>query len=202
MSELIKITKNHYEPRLEKYSRGHQILDWEDKPSQEVRFGLLVENIDLHNKTILDVGCGVGDLFGYLEKLQITTNYTGVDILKKMIDKAKTVFPNGNFQCRDVISDSNLDNKKFDVIFCSGIFNLNFGNNREFLKKAINVFLNLSNESVVFNLLHNRSKNKDKKYFYYDPLEIKELFKDCCIDISIQENYLPNDFTVICTKKS
>ena len=66
MEERKRIVRNHYEPLLDKYSRGHEILDWESQESQIKRFEVLSDNVELSGKKLLDVGCGTGDLFGFL----------------------------------------------------------------------------------------------------------------------------------------
>ena len=55
----------------------------------------------LSNKSfqLLDFGCGVGNLFGHLKEFFPNTVYTGVDLSKDSLEKARSRFPaNTNFQ--------------------------------------------------------------------------------------------------------
>jgi len=88
----------------------------------------------------------------------------------------------------------------FDVVFCSGAFNLNLGNNDEFLPRAVARLFELAREYVVFNLLHVRSACDDPKYAWYDPADVRGAVRPFAADCRILDDYLPNDFTVICRK--
>lgn len=68
------------------------------------------------NQTILELGCGSGNILYYLPK---TIDYTGLDLNSKCIKYCKKKFPSFEFLIKDV-SDFNL-NKTFDIIFSEGI---------------------------------------------------------------------------------
>ena len=69
---------------------------------------------------LLDFGCGVGNLFGHLEEFFPNTVYTGVDLSKDSLKKARSRFPaNTNFQEYDSPKWGNL---KYDLIFSAGVF--------------------------------------------------------------------------------
>jgi len=69
------------------------------------------------NSSILELGCGTGDLIGNL-----APSYgVGVDISDGMIKIAKKRFPKINFVCKDV--NQYHSNKKFDYIIISGTLN-------------------------------------------------------------------------------
>jgi hypothetical protein len=95
---------------------------------------------------------------------------------------------------------SEIRNALFDVVFCSGAFNLNLGNNLQFLPRAIGRMCELSRKYVVFNLLHRRAATETHRYFYADPAEIRRLLTSPACDVRIIDDYLPNDFTVFCYK--
>jgi len=64
---------------------------------------------------ILDVGCGQGVLYQYLnEKFGQDLNYLGIDISEAAIKKATALFPTGNFKQLDF--DKQALFEKFDII--------------------------------------------------------------------------------------
>ena len=76
----------------------------------------------LSNKSfqLLDFGCGVGNLFGHLKEFFPNTVYTGVDLSKDSLEKARSRFPaNTNFQEYDSPIWGNL---QYDLIFSAGVF--------------------------------------------------------------------------------
>lgn len=203
MKHMEKIREYYEANNVEGYP-DYYILGWESEEAQKIRFMQLVSNIDLNGKIILDVGCGTGNLLEYIERRFTGYNYTGIDVLPHMIKRASEKKLNGNFLCIDIFKDNPYSDKSFDVLFSSGIFNLNLGNNQEFLKDAVNLFLKLTRETVAFNLLWDKSDNKESKYFYFSP---EEVFRDLnnlyqnSWSISIQKGYLNNDFTVHMNRK-
>ncbi len=204
-----KAISQHYEPRISSRRASHEILDWASPASQQARFNVLADNVDLRGKSLLDVGCGLGDLWAYLRDRKIDVRYTGVDILEKMVVEARRRHPEATFVQADIFGDAPSESpsptlpisaSSFDVVFCSGAMNLNLGNNLEFLPVAISRMCRLSRHIVAFNLLHVRATAEAHKYFYYDPKDVRRLLTSSSCDVQIIDNYLPNDFTVICRK--
>ncbi|MDC7227956.1 MAG: class I SAM-dependent methyltransferase [Spirochaetales bacterium] len=201
----IDVLKKHYEPRLEKYDENSKVLDWESADAQNKRFRAMTDNISLHGKSVLDVGCGCGDLYNLINDEFKDSDYTGVDILKKMVDRAVVEYPDAQFFCADIFSsdfcaDDNLGCASFDITYTSGIFNLNAGNNEDFLKKAVPVLADLADEAFIFNLLDPASPDRDDNYFYYEPEKAVELAEPLSSKIVKIEGYLANDYTLICYK--
>lgn len=200
----LDIIKNYYKPNLKENLPDYQILGWESREAQFQRFQILTDHLDTKDHKVLDVGCGLGNLLEHLKEVNGTLDYTGVDILEEMIDKASETYPDANFIHMDIFADRSFKENSFDTVYSSGIFNINMGNNHDFLNGAIKLFLKLAKENVVFNLLHHHSPDKDKTYYYFHPCEvvkkIEELEDESIKSIKIVEHYLKNDFTIILEK--
>ncbi len=198
--EILK----HYEPRLSTDREHYDILDWASTASQKSRFAVLTDTVELAGKKLLDVGCGLGDLYAHLRHLGIDLAYTGVDISDEMVQAARQLNAGVEFVCADLFADG--DNTyppgSFDVTFCSGALNLNLGNNLQFLPRAAAKLVELASGTAAFNLLHTRSSAREDRYFYYDPADVLKIAESLPCETEIIENYLPNDFTVICRKNS
>ncbi|TYQ16198.1 UNVERIFIED_CONTAM: methyltransferase family protein [Acetivibrio alkalicellulosi] len=196
--------KRYYESNMKKDVPDYKILGWESRESQNLRFDVLISNLELENKKILDVGCGLGNLLEYLQEKNIKAEYTGVDILDSMIERVKHKKLKGTFYHMDIFESDYFSEGAFDVVYASGIFNLNLNNNMEFLSYALRRFFYLASSIVVFNLLHEKSPDKEDLYFYYDPKKVLNMIEEkhtFLKNIRVVEGYLNNDFTVICQKK-
>ncbi len=203
MSHMNNI-KKYYENNYKEGYPDYYIQGWENKTAQEMRFKELVGHINLNNKRILDVGCGTGNLLEYINQKYTGFDYTGVDILPHMIKIAEGKKLKGRFICMDLFKNNPFPNKSFDAIFSSGIFNLNLGNNKEFLMDALEVFQDLSCGVISFNLLWDKSPDREDKYFYFDPDEVEQLLTEkygMSWTVIIAKGYLNNDFTVQLKKK-
>jgi SAM-dependent methyltransferase len=189
----------HYNHRIAPDRENFDVLDWASPLSQRARFEVLMRALPLRGLRLLDVGCGLGDLLAFLERNKLAADYTGVDILPKMVAAAQAQHPGGRFVAGDIFSASPFGPAEFDVVFCSGAFNLNLGNNLQFLPTALERFFELSRQHVVFNLLHKRAQSHDRTYFYYDPQYVMDVLKAFNCDCRVIDDYLPNDFTCVCT---
>lgn len=201
-SRKKKITE-YYEKNLGKGLCNYEIYDWESQEAQEGRFSVLVDYLPHEGISILDVGCGMGDLHGYLSTHGVTAEYTGVDISGKLIEEGTRKCPDLELVATDIFSnDTAINGRLFDVVYCSGVFNLNLGNNYEFLSKAMDVFNRFSTRFVVFNLLSSQTPEKhDQRYFYYDKSRVDEILKKYNYSgVAYIEDSCLFDFTVICTK--
>jgi len=192
--------RRHYEPLVDKDSPGYRAADWSDALAQQIRFAVLGDNVELTGRSLLDVGCGTGDLWVFLCAHDIATDYLGVDLVDKAITEARRRHPDGRFETVDVFAPGTFTPESFDVVFSSGAFNLDVGNNRVFLPLAITRLVELSREVTAFNLLHARVESQYSHCFYWQPEEVRDMLADFTGRVEIIDDYLMNDFTVICRK--
>src|SRR4030042_1546772 len=91
-----------YAQRWQEYGYDTRSLGIGSRESQEVRFDVLTQIGDLANASVLDVGCGFGDLHSYLEKRGIPVRYTGLALQPAFIEEARRRHPGDEFFCTDV----------------------------------------------------------------------------------------------------
>lgn len=200
MKKIQKI-KAYYENNIAMDLPEYGILGWESEEAQQLRFDVLLDNVELEGKRLLDVGCGTGNLLEYINSKGTHVKYTGVDIMDEMVMKAKSKQLDGDFRYKDIFKENVFKPASFDVVYTSGIFNLNLGNNKEFLSNALELFFSLSCGTVVFNLLHFDSPDREDKYFYFHPDEVRQIlarFSGLLGKTEFIEAYLKNDFTMVC----
>ena len=199
-TDKLNAIRAHYEHRISRERANFDVLDWASAESQRRRFAVLADNVPLAGKSLLDVGCGLADLAAYLQMREIPVQYTGVDVLEGMVAACRERFGDLRFLRADLFGGEPVALGEFDVIFGSGIFNLDLGNNAEFLARAIPRMTALAREYVVFNCLHARAAPSEDGYFAFDPADVLPLVQRPGCEVRLVADYLPNDFTVICRK--
>jgi SAM-dependent methyltransferase len=144
--------------------------------------------------SILDVGCGTGDLSAFLREKGIS-DYVGIDIYEPSLERARERYPQETFINGDLLTMK--FEKKFDYAFCSGGLTLNLSiDNYEFLYSMIDVMWNSTTVGVAFNFLSSDDPDPDTDLFFYNPERVIELCQTIAPDAIISAVTSPNEYQV------
>jgi trans-aconitate methyltransferase len=169
---------------------------WASDETENIRFDIFTKIGDLNNSTILDVGCGFGDLYDFLKNKGVAFSYEGIDVNPAMLKVARERHPDVVFQEADFGS---YDSKgKFDYIFCSGALSFKTKDYKNFYFEHIKKMYEFSKVGVAFNMLNSKNNvtpENEETFATYEILEVQEFCKHLTEKITILEDYLPNDFT-------
>lgn len=193
---------NIYKQKFKKYGVSPKSLLWKTKGAAHQRFRQFWAEIDFTNKTVLDIGCGFGELGKFLLKRYDGVKYMGIDIIPEFIDIAKKQIPDGKFEVKN-FDDSN---HRSDIVIASGVLNSNVGDsekNLKYRKNAIKKMFSLTNDVLAFNMLggHPAITNKSESNIWYsDSLEILEYCLTLTHRVILRANYHPKDFTIFMYK--
>ncbi|CAN5166225.1 hypothetical protein BH09PAT1_BH09PAT1_5240 [soil metagenome] len=154
---------------------------WGDKDKYG-NFRLLTDIVNFSNQplsgtTILDVGCGTGDLYNYLIQRGIK-DYLGLDIYHMSVEYAQMKYPEGRFQISDFLLFQT--DQTFDYVFSSGALAAVLEtNNYEMMAAFIKKMWSLCSIGVAFNFLTREyPQDKDNELFLYDLDEVLSLCKE------------------------
>lgn len=186
---------NLYETLLKKYGEDYRALDWGSESSQNLRFSILNEIGLKKNDKVLDIGCGLSDFYGWLQKHNPKVKYSGLDITPGMIMQSKSRFPELDFYLGS-IHDIKIESQKFDYLIASGIFVFRTVKPKDYMCKTIKKMYKLSKKGIAFNSLSSLSKNKSHKEFYGDPCETFKFCKSFSSRVVLRHDYHDGDFTI------
>ena len=186
-----------------------KINGWPSVLEQELLFyGLLW----LYNPTqsILDVGCGRADLYGYLRTIYPNNeiNYIGIDSNANILQIAERKYPilQKHLINSDILSyDSEFINYDHDWVFASGIFNIREHPDQiEYTKLVIDKMMELAKVGVAFNLLtadlSSLPESEIPRWVQHDPgFWLDYLIKTYTKVIS-RSDYMKGDITFIILK--
>tara|TARA_B110000305_G_C19330354_1_gene583648 strand:+ start:497 stop:1105 length:609 start_codon:yes stop_codon:yes gene_type:complete len=202
MSDLNKLYLDIHNKMKSEHGFSSKAL-WGSENSQRIRFEILTKCMSPTQSTIkiLDVGSGLGHLYGYLLEKGFEIDYTGLEINKEFVEQSKKTYPHAKFILGDINQLEELD-EVYDYAFASGIYNL--GIKKETQDVFVHDFKSIikrTKQACGVNFLSSASKNQDDISVYHEPSEIINLVEDkLSSNCEIFENYLPNDFTVIIYK--
>jgi len=191
--EEKRATLDRYNERLKEYGYNPKTLGWL-KGKQEIRFQVLSEIGDLHNCSILDVGCGFGDLYGFLVNKGIKIRYTGVDINPHLLEIGKELYPSASFKVMDF--DEEVLEKKIDWVFASGIFNFKLEDNESFIKNMLSKMFNISKKGVAVDFMSSYVDFQNEDAYHTKPEQIFSYCKQLSRRITLRHDYMPFEFCV------
>ena len=181
-----------------------------NKKQQSLRFKHLIDCLNIKkNESLLDVGCGLGDLAKYLKDNKIKCKYLGVDFLNDFIHTASEKYKKNTkvkFLKLDIEKEKFPEN--YDWLVLSGLFNDKDKNSEKFMIKIITKMFKSSRKGIIFNSLSKYVDYEDKKLFYSNP---DKVFKYCVTNLSkyivLKTNYqlrkktIPFEYTMAVFKK-
>jgi SAM-dependent methyltransferase len=199
-----------YETQLARYGpQDPRSLHWVGTSTQRARFRVLLEVGPWPGRSVADVGSGLGDLYGYLERegytLAVTSDeaapaeavrYVGYDVTPQMVEAARQNFPQGDFRIRDTVTDG----LEFpcDYVLASGTFNVRVHNHRAFFKDAVSAMWQGCTQAVAFNFLGPPLTPGWESPLYYeaDPKEMAGFCRTLTPHVIMRDGYLSGDVTL------
>lgn len=182
-----------YNERLKKYGYNPQTLGWFEG-RQPLRFTILSEIGDFNNCSVLDVGCGFGDLYGFLTKKFHDVQYTGIDINPRLIAIARTIYPGIHVMVKD-FHEAVLDTQ-FDWVVSSGVFNDYASENIPFVQEMVKKMFVMCTKGVAVDFMSNYAGLKGKNTCYTVPEELFAFCKTLSKRIVLRHDYMPFEFCV------
>lgn len=199
---MLKMNDQDRAGTVEKYRRGYAVhgyspktLGW-DKGRQDIRFEVLLSFFECRGKSILDIGCGFGDLNRALSRQETEFDYTGVDLVAELIDEGRRQYPQENIE---FINADFLDytfTREFDIVLASGIFNHKFdsGENDLFVERVLNKAWSISKDGFAFDFLSDKVDYGHDHTYHNNPERILGLAYGLSRNVSLRNDYMPFEF--------
>lgn len=193
--------QRRYSERLKKFGYSPRTLGW-DKGKQKIRFDILTSQLDLSDKSILDIGCGFGDLNLILAQKYKNYQYTGIDIVWELIEKGREIFNQKHITFRggDFLAEKFQTN--FDYAIASGIFNFKLKDNAnyQYIENVIQKALNLCSVGFAFDFLSDKVDYQYEHTFHSSPEKILQIAYKYSRNLILRNDYMPFEFSLFVFK--
>jgi cyclopropane fatty-acyl-phospholipid synthase-like methyltransferase len=181
-----------------------QALAYHSRTTQIARFSALCKMLPKDTPaTLLDVGCGLGDLWIYLQTHGFTKlKYTGIDIIPEMIETAREKYSGQTF----IVQDVDTLQTKHDYIIASGALTIVYESPEtqlEYVQKYIRKMFEQTNIALGFNCLlplTDEESEPDPRYFDSNPQKLLTYCRLLTNNLELITGYLPDDFTIVLRK--
>lgn len=189
-------TARWYQDHVRRFGYSYKALGFGRRSSQEKRFAAVLALGALHGRSLLDVGCGFGDLLAFLTARGVQPRYTGVDICAPMIERCRKRFPGD--EARFAVGDALTyePEEPFDYVVASGIFGYAARDTRERLRPTLRHLFSLAGIGIAVNFLSGCAPRRSPGRLYVYPWDMLQLALGLTPAVRLDHTYLPNDFTL------
>ncbi len=187
---------NLYNERFDRFGRDLRTVGWGSRADQALRFDVLFRGLDPSGKTILDVGCGLGDLIPFLqERTSGNFCYIGIDIAERLVEDARKLYGGEDrlFFHGDIFM---TDLPRVDISVLSGALSLRFKGISVYAKQTLERMYALSKEAACLNFLSTYADYQLKKNKHYKPEEILTWGIRTAQNVNLYHDYPLYEFTI------
>ncbi len=187
-----------YEKRLQELGYSPATLGWGTHGRQEVRFAVLAEfALRDDGSSVLDVGCGFCDLYGFLKSQGWRGRYTGIDIVPGLLGVARQRHP--GLDVREIdITDPTILLDEYDFVISSGVFNaaLPSGTNESYIEASLKRMLQLSRQATCVDFLSSYVDFRKQGAHHTDPCWAFALAMRMTRRVILRDDYMPYEFSM------
>jgi SAM-dependent methyltransferase len=185
-----------YDARLERYGYAPETLGW-NKPKHRLRYEVLLAYWNLAaapGTSVLDVGCGFGDLFGYARERSLEIAYHGIDLNPKLVEVARSIYPEAEFSVADPLGEGLA--RDYDVIVASGAHNFALADHDRYVDQTFELFAKHARRGFAVNFLSDRVGFRRPENAYTNPERALALALRYSRRALLRHDYMPFEFTV------
>ncbi len=185
-----------YNERYDKFGRDIRTVGWSNDRDQTLRFDVLFRGLDPRGKTILDVGCGLGDLVPYLNRrTDGDFTYIGIDVASRLIGDARAVHghPNCSFYTGDIFS---VELPQVDYSILSGALSLKQDGIEAYARDTLTQMVKLSRQAVALNFLTSYVDFEAVHNQHYHPETVFTWAKALAKRVNVIHDYPLYEFTI------
>lgn len=200
-SAELQAIRNHYRSNLERGLDPVAAVDWGSAASQEARFAVLAEIYEHDtSQSILDIGCGLGGFYRYLQNRGHRPHYSGLDICPEMIHALCANHPEVAGITHNIIAAPLAGS--WDLVVSSGIFNRIGSDDEHYTRAMIEAMWQLSTKSVAWNMLSTRAEPGGiaPTTRLNNPEQWLAFARQLDPAAQLRHDYLGHDFTIILRK--
>lgn len=188
-----------YTERLREHSYSPEALGWGKSGRQDVRFSVLCEEVlRAPRSSVLDVGCGFADLYGFLRTRGWEGRYKGLDLVPGLLDVARERHPGVDVELLDIAEADPPEAPTFDYVVASGVFNaaLEGEANTEHIERSLARMFGFARVAVCVDFLSAFADFQHPIAWHTDPGWAVATARRLSPRLRLRHDYMPFEFSL------
>jgi len=173
-------------------------LGWKNG-RHNLRYRVLLSKWKFSGESLLDFGCGFGDMHKYCARHAIDVAYEGIDINSNFIEAGRKAHPKATLETRDALRKGL--SRRYDYIVSSGVHNFKVEDHWRFIQDTFNLFNQYANKGFALNFLSNKVEYELEHAYHADPGRILNLAYEYSNRVVLRNDYMPFEFTIFVDKR-
>jgi SAM-dependent methyltransferase len=179
--QLLDEVASYYAARYRAFGDCARGMDWKDESSQRLRFEVLTRHLDLRGEpSLIDVGCGNGELLAFLQERGIAVRYLGIDVCPDMVAACQRRF---GADSAALASTSDLAARGWaaDHVVASGNVKQAITDSvwHDYMQLAVREMYEACRLATAFNVMSARVDRRYDHLYYLDAARAPELADLC-----------------------
>jgi SAM-dependent methyltransferase len=188
-------TINAFHNRLfARHGRSRGSLGWQSRDWQMTRFEAVLSLASFQGWSVLDIGCGLGDLAGVLRAKAPESTYTGWDINPNFVEACRAERPDHTFELRNILTDPPA--RPFDAVVSVGPINIDIGDNERVMRAMIRAMFASCTHYCAMSMASRQAGGHARGFHYYDPMAVLAFCCELTDRVALRHDYLATDFCV------
>jgi SAM-dependent methyltransferase len=199
MMKLMDIT-TIYDDLYETHGDTRKGFGWNIDSVREIFYKTALMITQWEGQSLLDVGCGTGEMLSYIKDHELNVDYKGLDINHQFVSDAKDRFPKGSFFQGDVAQIPTA--AKADYLIACGTFNITAdeGKKYEVVSGALKSMFEGCNKGIGGVFASDRGRDIKAPHTSYDSDEILQIGKSLTPYFQLNHHFSKDFFTIFLYK--
>ncbi|MGH2885576.1 MAG: class I SAM-dependent methyltransferase [Solirubrobacteraceae bacterium] len=189
----------YYDRLVERYGHDPRAVDAPSRESLDIRHAVLAELADMSGKSVLEVGCGFGDLGASIRERYDRVTYRGIDLSPRMVQEGRRVNPGLELEVGNVLDLPGAE--AYDFVVAQGIFYLLREAPEERMREIVTRMFTLASEAIAFTAISAWAAERNPDEFYVDPRVALELGHSLTRSVVLRHDYHPGDLALYLYKR-
>lgn len=191
---------SRYSERIERLGHGAPALG-EPKRRQGFYFDFLTQVPEFRDgDSVLDIGCGYGDLYGFLRTTGWNGTYIGIDIIPALIDEGRRRYPEAELRVQDI--QETPPNVMVDWCICCHALTSNTEGTPflEHLRSMLGIMWKGCRKGLLFNMLSPLADYTHEVHARPQFSDVVGVVSDLTQRFTLRHDYMPFEYAIYAYK--